>query len=54
VISHGVSIGLLRGRYLGLSRSETLSLQVPQGVVYVLGDGRVETLAADPQLLASP
>jgi probable phosphoglycerate mutase len=46
VISHGVSIALLRGLYLGLGRAETLSQQTPQGVVFALHDGTVTRLPA--------
>jgi probable phosphoglycerate mutase len=45
-VSHGVSIGILRGLYLGLGRAETLALQVPQGVVFALDGGAVVSLVA--------
>jgi probable phosphoglycerate mutase len=46
VVSHGVSIGLLLGLYLGLSRDETLGLRVPQGVVFALEGGAAQDFAA--------
>jgi probable phosphoglycerate mutase len=50
VVSHGVSIGLLRGLYLGLSRDETLGLLVPQGVVFALDGGEVRSFATSGAL----
>jgi len=44
VVSHGVSIGILRGLYLGLARDEALAFPVPQGVIWVLDDGAIRTV----------
>jgi broad specificity phosphatase PhoE len=46
VVSHGVSIGILRGLYLGLDRAETLAFPVPQGVIWTFEGGDIHTLAA--------
>jgi len=46
VVSHGVSIGILRGLYLGLGRAETLAFPVPQGVIWSFDGGDIRTLAA--------
>lgn len=45
-VSHGLMTRLIRGAYLGLSDDAALTLPVPQGVVWRLAEGRVETLAA--------
>ncbi len=44
-ISHGLIGRLIRGAYLGLPRDEALTLPVPQDVVWLLAQGRVEALA---------
>lgn len=43
-ISHGLVGRLIRGAYLGLSRNETLTLPVPQDVVWRMSGGRVEAV----------
>ena len=45
-ISHGLSGRILRGAYLGLSKGETLRLDVPQGAVHVLANGRCELVCS--------
>ena len=45
VVAHGVVTRVLRGLYAGLPRSAALSLPVPQGVIWRLGDGRIEEIA---------
>jgi broad specificity phosphatase PhoE len=47
-ISHGLTGRLIRGTYLGLPRREALSLPVPQDVVWLLADRRVEALRVTP------
>ena len=44
-VSHGLIGRLIRGAYLGLSRDDALTLPVPQDVVWLLAQGRVEALA---------
>jgi broad specificity phosphatase PhoE len=44
VVSHGVAGRILRGLYLGLSRTETLSLDVPQDAVFRLACGTMERI----------
>lgn len=43
-VSHGLLSRLIRGTYLGLPRDEALSLPVPQGVIWRMADGRIETI----------
>ena len=45
-VSHGLTGRLIRGACLGLPRRETLSLPVPQDIVWRLTDRRVEALRA--------
>jgi broad specificity phosphatase PhoE len=47
-ISHGLTGRLIRGTYLGLPRREALSLPVPQDVVWLLADRRMEALTVTP------
>ena len=47
-ISHGLTGRVIRGTYLGLARREALSLAVPQDVVWLLADRRVEALRVTP------
>jgi len=47
-ISHGLTGRLIRGAYLGLSRRETLSLPVPQDIVWRLAGHRIEALRVTP------
>jgi len=43
-ISHGLTGRLIRGAYLGLNKEETLSLPVPQDVVWLLAGGQIGAL----------
>jgi broad specificity phosphatase PhoE len=45
VVAHGITSRLLRGLYLGLSRSELLRLELSQDAVFRLADGTVERIA---------
>ena len=45
-VSHGLTGRLIRGAYLGLPRQETLSLPVPQDIIWRLTDRRIEALRA--------
>ncbi|MBJ6126385.1 histidine phosphatase family protein [Microvirga sp. BT325] len=45
VISHGVTGRIIRGLYLGLSRSEMLELPTPQDGLYALDSGSVRFIA---------
>lgn len=40
-VSHGLIGRMIRGAYLGLSREETVTLPVPQDVIWHLADGRI-------------
>jgi len=44
VVCHGMVSRVLRGRYAGLAREETLSLSERQDALWRLNDGRIETL----------
>ena len=46
VVCHGMVSRVLRGRYAGLAREETLSLSESQDEIWRLDDGRIETLVA--------
>jgi broad specificity phosphatase PhoE len=43
-VSHGITTRMIRGKYLGLSRKESLSLPVPHGVIWRLAGGSIETI----------
>lgn len=43
-ISHCLLSRLIRGTYLGLPKDEALSLPVPQGVVWRMANGTIETI----------
>ena len=43
-VSHGITTRMIRGKYLGLSRKESLSLPVPHGVIWRLAGGAIETI----------
>jgi broad specificity phosphatase PhoE len=45
VVAHGITSRLLRGLYLGLSRSELLRLELSQDAIFKLADGKVERIA---------
>lgn len=47
-VAHGVSGSLLRGAYLGLSREETLSQDMPQDAIFRLAEGTVQRLSCAP------
>ncbi len=47
VVCHGMVSRVLRGRYAGLAREETLSLSESQDEIWRLDDGRIETLLAE-------
>jgi broad specificity phosphatase PhoE len=44
-VSHGLAGRIIRGAYLGLTREQTLSLPVPQEIIWHLVERRVEALA---------
>jgi hypothetical protein len=44
-VSHGLAGRIIRGAYLGLTREQTLSLSVPQKIIWHLAEHRVEALA---------
>jgi broad specificity phosphatase PhoE len=44
-VSHGLVGRIIRGAYLGLTREQTLSLPVPQEIIWHLVEHRVEALA---------
>ena len=44
-VSHGLAGRIIRGIYLGFTREQTLSLPVPQEIIWHLADGRVEAIA---------
>ncbi len=44
-VSHGLASRIIRGAYLGLTREQTLSLPVPQDIIWHLAEHRVEALA---------
>jgi broad specificity phosphatase PhoE len=44
VVAHGITSRLLRGLYLGLSRSDLLRLELSQDAIFKLADGAVERL----------
>lgn len=52
VVSHGVAGRLLRGAYAGLSREETLRLDIPQDAVFRLANGQIDRFDCEP--LAEP
>ena len=43
-VSHGLLGRLIRGTYLGLTKGETLSLPVPQDVIWQMENGRIEAI----------
>jgi len=47
-VTHGVTSRVLRGRYVGLARPETLALEAPQGAVYRLANGQVDRFDSEP------
>ncbi len=47
LVTHGQAGRALRGRYLGLSPSETLALPEPQTAAFHLADGKVRLLEGD-------
>lgn len=48
VVSHGVAGRLLRGAYAGLSREETLRLDIPQDAVFRLSKGQIDRFDCAP------
>jgi len=44
-VSHGIAGQVIRGLYLGLSEDQTVRLDQPQDVIYLLKDGRAVELA---------
>jgi probable phosphoglycerate mutase len=48
VVSHGVAGRLLRGAYAGLSREETLRLDIPQDAVFRLSNGQIDRFDCAP------
>ena len=44
-VSHGLVSRIIRGAYSGLSKTDALSLPVPQDVVWRLSDGRIEPIS---------
>ena len=48
VVSHGVAGRLLRGAYAGLSREETLRLDIPQDAVFRLSNGQIDRFNCEP------
>ena len=46
VVCHGMVSRVLRGRYAGLAREETLVLSERQDALWRLDGGRIETLVA--------
>jgi broad specificity phosphatase PhoE len=44
VVAHGITSRLLRGLYLGLSRSDLLRLELSQDAIFKLADGAIERL----------
>jgi broad specificity phosphatase PhoE len=44
-VSHGLISRIIRGAYSGLSRTDALSLPVPQDVIWKLSNGRIEPLS---------
>jgi broad specificity phosphatase PhoE len=45
-VSHGLISRIIRGAYCGLSRTDALSLPVPQDVIWKLSSGRIEPISA--------
>jgi broad specificity phosphatase PhoE len=45
-VSHGLISRIIRGAYSGLSRTDALSLPVPQDVIWKLSSGRIEPISA--------
>jgi broad specificity phosphatase PhoE len=45
-VSHGLISRIIRGAYGGLSRTDALSLPVPQDVIWKLSSGRIEPISA--------
>jgi probable phosphoglycerate mutase len=46
-VSHGLIGRIIRGAYSGMSRTEALSLPVPQDVIWKLSGGRIEPVLVD-------
>jgi len=46
-VSHGLVSRIIRGAYSGLSKTEALSLPVPQDVIWRLSSGRIEPISVD-------
>lgn len=46
-VSHGLVGRVIRGAYSGLSKTDALSLPVPQDVIWKLSDGRIEPVFVD-------
>lgn len=46
-VSHGLVSRIIRGAYSGLSKSEALSLPVPQDVIWRLSGGWIEPISVD-------
>jgi probable phosphoglycerate mutase len=44
-VSHGLISRLIRGAYIGLPKTEALSLPVPQDVIWRLSNGRIEPIS---------
>ncbi len=44
-VSHGLLSRVIRGVYSGLSKTEALSLPVPQDVIWRLSNGRIESIS---------
>ena len=46
-VSHGLIGRIIRGAYLGISKTEALSLPVPQDIVWRLHNGQISAIADD-------
>ena len=46
VVSHGVTLSILRGLYLGLSQDEMLGLSISQNYFHVLENGKESAIHA--------
>ena len=44
-VSHGLISRLIRGAYIGLPKTDALSLPVPQDVIWRLSNGRIEPIS---------
>jgi probable phosphoglycerate mutase len=46
-VSHGLIGRIIRGAYSGMSKSDALSLPVPQNVIWRLSSGRIDPILVD-------